>query len=85
MNTEKVRKICKEYFPIEETVLDSLDYFVDEKKDYSPVTLELEKPYILISTLKNNEIEGTLYDFSTIDEDRLREKLEQSKDSFKDW
>lgn len=87
MNIEEAIRICKEYFPImDNSFSPQIQFFENEDKNYLSTTINTDKPYIMISNVdESDSIEMTMYDLKTIDENKLKELLERSKQSFINW
>lgn len=87
MNIEEAVKICKEYFPIMDTSFSpQIQFFKNEDSIYLSASITFDKPYIMISTVgENNNVEMTMYDLETMDKNKLEELLRKAEQSFKDW
>lgn len=87
MNIEEAIKICKEYFPImDDSFSPQIRFFKNEDRNYLPVSITSDKPYILISVASDCGLgDATMYDLKTMDENKLRELLRKSEQSFVNW
>lgn len=87
MNIEEAVKICKEYFPIMDTSFSpQVMFFKNEDSNYLSASITFDNSYIMISMVdESNNIEMTMYDLKTTNENKLRELLRKAEQSFKDW